>query len=132
MEREDFRQLIVNAIAMVPERIRSKINNVVFLVEEAERRPRRGERGIRHAHLLLGLYHGIPLLKRHQGYSMVVPDTITIFQHPIEELAGDDRVRVKALVTETVLHEIAHHLGFDEREVRQWERKRKTGRKKGI
>lgn len=112
MELAEFEQCITDAIDMVPAHIRAKISNVAFVVD-AEHRGN-----------LLGLYHGIPLIRRNQGYSGVLPDKITIFQKTIEEVAGADPAKIRQTVISTVHHEIAHYFGFNEAEVRRWERKR--------
>ena len=75
--------------------------------------------------MLLGLYEGIPKTKRGAGYFGVLPDKITIFQQPIEELAGHDEKKLKKLIYEVVWHEVGHHLGFDEKEIRALEAKKK-------
>ena len=64
---------------------------------------------------LLGLYHGVPLTHRGAFYS-ALPDRITIFQKPIERLAGEDEDAIREQVRHTVIHEIAHYYGIsDER-----------------
>lgn len=134
MKLAEFEQLITDAIALVPDNIRNHMSNVAFVVEEESRRGRTGERPIHQGSILLGLYEGVPMTRRGVNYSLVLPDKITIFQRPLEELAADDPERLRALVTNTVHHEIGHHLGMDERAVRQWEKarrpkKRPSGRK---
>ncbi len=125
MTREYFEENINAAIASIPEKIRERFNNVAFVVEDAPRPAAATERLVRRGSILLGLYQGVPLTRRGPGYSGVLPDKITIFQQAIEFLAGPDERRIGALIHDVVHHEIAHHLGFSEREVRAWERKRK-------
>ena len=60
---------------------------------------------------------GIPLIRRDSGYNLVPPDRITIFQGPIEQFFRTPEA-IREQVRKTVLHEIAHHFGFDEREIR--------------
>lgn len=110
---EEFETAINDAIAMVPKHIRAGMKNVAFVIDDQQ------------LGNLLGLYHGIPLPQRGQGYSGVLPDTITIYQRTIEAVAGGDVERVKKLITETVHHEIAHYFGFNESKVRQWEKNRR-------
>ncbi|MDQ4099874.1 MAG: metallopeptidase family protein [Chloroflexota bacterium] len=62
---------------------------------------------------LFGLYQGIPLAQRDSNYSLVTPDRITVFQGPLER-AFATREEIREQVRVTVLHELAHHLGFDE------------------
>ena len=125
MARFEFEKLVHDAIAKLPRRIRDAMDNVAFVVEE-EPRPKKAKGiGIRINEALLGLYEGIPRIKRGSGYFGVLPDKITIFQNPIEKLSGGDEKKLKRLVAEVVKHEIGHHLGLDEAELRSIERKRK-------
>jgi len=64
---------------------------------------------------LLGLYEGVPLTERTTHYGLVLPDKITIFQQPIEDMcASEDELRAE--VAHTVVHEFAHFFGIsDER-----------------
>jgi len=75
--------------------------------------------------VLLGLYEGVPKTKRGVNYFGVLPDKITIFQQPIEELAGRDEKKLKKLIYEVVWHEVGHHLGLDEQEIRTLETKKR-------
>jgi predicted Zn-dependent protease with MMP-like domain len=64
---------------------------------------------------VLGLYAGVPIgEKAAAGFSL--PDRITIFQRNIERLAHDpDHLREQLRIT--LLHEIGHHLGWDEHDL---------------
>lgn len=62
---------------------------------------------------LFGLYQGVPLTDRGSAYSLVTPDQITIFVGPLERSAGT-RQELEEQIRITVLHELGHHLGFDE------------------
>lgn len=123
MTREEFERAVEDAILAVPKRLRDRIENVVFVVEN-HRDARPGERGIGSHGTLLGLYHGIPLTRRAGGYSGVLPDKITLFQDTIEAYAGPDPAGIRRQVFSTVHHELAHYFGFSESQVRGWERKR--------
>ena len=74
---------------------------------------------------LLGLYRGIPQTRRTTRYGNVLPDEIVIYREPILEKAraecpdGDRDATVRALVRKTVLHEIGHHFGLSEAELRR-------------
>ena len=65
---------------------------------------------------LLGLYEGIPLTERGNEYTWALPDRITLFRSTIELEARGDPARVRRVVAETVIHEVAHFFGIsDER-----------------
>ncbi len=135
MKKNNFEQLIREAISALPEHGRKAMDNVAFIVEKEVRRPpslklrRAGKKtkeiSIRVNEVLLGLYEGVPKTKRGSNYFGVLPDKITIFQQPIEELAGRDENKLKKLIYEVVWHEVGHHLGFDEKEIRALEAKKR-------
>jgi predicted Zn-dependent protease with MMP-like domain len=70
--------------------------------------------------MLLGLYEGVPLPRRGIDYGVVpvMPDTITLFQNNIESIARSES-DVRRQIRETLIHEIAHHFGMDEDEIRE-------------
>jgi len=51
-----------------------------------------------------------------------LPDKITIFQEPIARISKTEE-DIKELVKIVVWHEIAHHFGFNEKQVRALESK---------
>ena len=95
-----------------------KINNVEVLVKKWPSRHDLNGAGVPHGHTLLGLYSGIPLTERTHNYGMVAPDTITLFQGPIE-LAADSSAQIPDLVRHTVIHELAHHFGISDDRLRE-------------
>lgn len=124
MKRKNFEQLVSEAISALPEQGRKAMDNVVFVVEGKARHKKAKEIGIKVNEVLLGLYEGISKTKRGEGYFGVLPDKITIFQEPIEELGNGKAEEIEKLVREVVWHEVGHHLGFDEEEIRALEAKK--------
>lgn len=102
----------MQAIHDLPKSIQEEIENVEFVLEE-------GESPGGH---LLGLYHGIPHIKRGNFYSWVLPDKITIYKGTIEQYAHG-REDLSFLVRRVVWHEIGHHFGFSESAIRKLEEK---------
>jgi predicted Zn-dependent protease with MMP-like domain len=74
---------------------------------------------------LFGLYEGVPQTKRGNPYALILPDKITIFRLPIEHSTAADPAAIKEIVKNTVWHEVAHHFGMDEQQVRTAERKKR-------
>ena len=68
--------------------------------------------------LLLGLYVGRPRTLRHVEDSGTMPDVIYIFQKPIEEVSQNEVGLIRQVRT-TVLHEIGHHFGMTEEDLRR-------------
>lgn len=123
MTREQFEKLIEEGYEKLPEWVREKISNVAILVENEPSEEERREQGLSDDETLLGLYKGIPLSARGENYGigMTLPDTITLYQLPIEEVAEEDGLPVAQVIAETIWHEFAHHFGMDEHEVRERE-----------
>ncbi len=110
MDPERFEQLVADALDSIPDALGRFMENVAVIVEEwPSRRQLAGRRGT-----LLGLYEGIDLTRRSPlSYAGVMPDRITIFQGPISALARSEEELI-LLVTETVIHEVAHHFGISD------------------
>ena len=129
MNTARFEVLVQKALDSLPEEFASLLDNVMITVEP---RPSHGllrELGLRGGETLFGLYEGIPQTERTTQYGLVPPDRIILFQQPIEESASSEE-EVEEQVYMTLLHEIAHHFGIDDRRLREIEResRRKRGR----
>ena len=103
---------MIEALDGLPPGIQAMLDNVEIVVEDE---PTADDLGPDAApgDTLFGLYQGVPLTERGGGYSMVLPDKISIFQGPLER-AFDSPAEMARQVRITVIHELAHHLGFDE------------------
>ena len=118
IEQNQFEQWVKEAIAALPPVGKKAMENVAFTVEPEVRKGAKNEKPIRKGTLLLGLYEGVPKTKRGPHYYGVLPDKITIFQEAIEKAGRGDPEKIKKIVFDTVWHEVAHHLGFSEEELR--------------
>ncbi|HVV14938.1 MAG TPA: metallopeptidase family protein [Candidatus Paceibacterota bacterium] len=132
MTAQEFEILVAEEFpGAVPEKFRAQIENVAFLVEEQPSADLRREEGLGPHETLLGHYRGIPHTSRGDWYGVggTLPDTITLYRLPIEmeaqELAQrlnlSEEESVRKVIRETIWHEVAHHFGMDEREVRERE-----------
>jgi predicted Zn-dependent protease with MMP-like domain len=111
--RARFEELAASALDGLPEWVHERMENVEIIVEE---RPPRGQPW------LLGLYEGIPLTRRGNGYFGVMPDRITLFRSTIEASAGESEERLRQIVVHTVAHEVAHHFGISDDRLREIDR----------
>ena len=104
VSREQFEELVSEALDTLPPALARLLENVVVVVEDDAPADDPD---------LLGLYSGIPLTERGTWYAGVLPDRITIFRLPT--LAMCETVEdVVEEVEITVVHEIAHHFGIDD------------------
>lgn len=113
MREADFEKLVAEALDELPENIRQKMDNVEIVVEKGSP-----------SGPYLGLYQGVPKTAWGRGFGMRLPDKITIFQAPLERSARSEN-ELKEIVKNVVWHEVAHHFGFSEKQVRELELKRR-------
>ncbi len=121
MDRESFEQLVNRGIELIPEKFRQLMSNITIVIEDYPTIEQIKKAHIPAHKVLLGLYEGIPKTQRDTGYANVLPDKITIFQKAIENASIDPR-EIEKIVTTTVWHEIAHHFGLSEQEIRRIQR----------
>jgi predicted Zn-dependent protease with MMP-like domain len=98
---EDFRALVRAAIDDLPLEFHHALEHVAVVVSDSGRRQR-----------AYGLYQGDTIA---QDY---FHDRIVIFRDTLLRDFGHDPDLLKAQVTRTLRHELAHHLGWDEKGVR--------------
>ena len=123
MEKREFEKLVKESVLDLPENIRQKMENVALCVEVGPTPEQLRRLGTRSGGFLLGLYEGVPKTTYGRGFGMLLPDKITIFQGSIEKFARTPQA-VKKMARNVVRHEIAHHFGLDEKQIRDLERKR--------
>lgn len=123
MDRENFENLVQETLNELPEEFQEKLENMAVVVEEWPTQAQLDSVGIRPPGTLFGLYHGVPKIKRGSHYS-ALPDKISIFAGPILATSTNPEA-IKERIKQVVQHEIAHHFGLSEKEVRSTEMKTK-------
>ncbi len=118
---EDIAELAEHALAAIPARLREHVRGVAILVEEVADDETLAALGIENAWDLTGLYHGVPFGQK-EAAGATEPDMIQLFREPIllEWIeTGEDLFR---LVRVVLIHEIAHHFGFSDKDIEDLER----------
>jgi predicted Zn-dependent protease with MMP-like domain len=123
MRRDDFEKLAKEAWDAIPPEIKQHFANVAIFIQDEPTEEDLEAGDVPPGDTLLGLYQGVPISHRGFGYGMVLPDRVTLFQGPIERSARSRR-DIPQIVYDTLWHELAHHLGMDEDEVREAEKRR--------
>lgn len=113
MNHIDFDAEIRKTLKQLPNELRHHIANVAIVVEEYADAETLDLAGVDDPLDLFGFYHGIPLTERTHDYGLVLPDKISIYRQPILA-AARDVPDARALIAETVRHEIAHYFGIDD------------------
>jgi predicted Zn-dependent protease with MMP-like domain len=120
MTRADFERLVLEAITLIPKRFRREMKNLALVVEPEPSPDLLDEMEIEPPDSLYGLYQGTPLTERTWGYGNTLPDRITLFQRPIEEDCKDED-EIRAVIGETLIHEVGHYFGLSEEEIEEIE-----------
>lgn len=119
---EQFEVIVAQALDELPEKYTSNLDNVAIVYADEPNEHQRQKLKLRCGDSLYGLYEGIPLTKRGAGYSLVLPDKITIFKNTLVQVSRDV-ADLKANVKHTLWHEIAHHFGLGHNRIHELERK---------
>ena len=122
MTRADFERLVVEAVMLIPKRFRREMKNLALVVEDEPGAELLEEMEIEPPDSLFGLYQGTPLPERTWDFGNALPDRITLFQRPIEEDCKDED-EVRAVIGETLIHEVGHYFGLSEEEIEEIEEK---------
>ncbi|MBI2613187.1 MAG: metallopeptidase family protein [Candidatus Levybacteria bacterium] len=117
VDDKKFGELVREALDLLPSEFAEKLNNVAVIVQDNPTDGQLRELGLSKKDVLFGLYRGIPQTKR-GSYSGVLPDKITIFKKAIEAVAKTDE-EIKVKVRDTVIHEIGHHFGLSDEDLKQ-------------
>ena len=120
MTRAQFRTLVDEALASIPQNFRDALQNIAIVIEDEPTAAQLAEVGLDPPDTLLGLYEGTPLTERAWAHGNTLPDKVTLFQGPIEDAADDEDDTVVA-IGETLIHEIGHYFGLSEEEIERIE-----------
>jgi len=113
MTRTEFEDLVESALKKLPRPFRQKLKNIAVVVEDWADDETLEDVGIEPPDTLYGLYRGVDLTQRDSFYGNVLPDTIHIYQGPIEEDCADPE-EMAELVRDVVVHEVGHYFGLDD------------------
>ena len=113
MTRTEFEDLVESALKKLPRPFRQKLKNIAVVVEDWADDEMLEDVGIEPPDTLYGLYRGVDLTRRDSSYGNVLPDTIHIYQGPIEEDCADPE-EMAELVRDVVVHEVGHYFGLDD------------------
>jgi predicted Zn-dependent protease with MMP-like domain len=101
LDDADFEELVRDALDDLPDLLRNALDHVPVVISDKGRR-----------HRAYGLYIGDTAARDNAH------DRIVIFRDTLRRDFGHDPDLLRAQVTRTVRHELAHHVGFDEMGVR--------------
>ena len=110
-----FDDLVRAALADLPEQFLYALENVVIVVNDEPTPEQLSDVHVDHDVELFGLYEGLPLTERGEGYTGL-PDRIVIFRMPLLRSCST-RGEIEEEVRRTVIHELGHHMGLDDHQM---------------
>ncbi len=121
----EFQKIVEKVVKNLPHEFANAIENVDISSEFYPEDYQLTKMHMEHKNgmYLLGLYEGTPLTKR-ANYTDAIPDKITIFMLPLIRISKD-LIQLEKNIESTVIHEVGHHFGLTEKEIREAEKKRR-------
>jgi predicted Zn-dependent protease with MMP-like domain len=115
---EEFCAVVEQVLAQLPEPFHAWLANVTVDVEPDPWPVLYEELEIDLDEPLLGVFEGDAITE--QEYGEHHPNRIVLFQNPIEEISRSEE-EVRYEIRRTVLHELAHHFGYSEEDLDEFE-----------
>lgn len=115
----DLEEMAARALARLPAEVRAACAEIAVRVEDFPDDEMLDELGIEDPFELTGLYDGRALTEKSVFDQPDRPDVIWLFRRPIlEEWVERGDVGLSQLVAHVLVHEIAHHLGWSDEDIR--------------
>jgi len=111
-QHDRFERLVEGALDGLPPEILRLLENVAIVVDDEPSVEQLGEEELDEDETLYGLYEGVPVTEWGADWA-ALPNKITLFRPPLEEDFPDPDSLARE-VRRTVIHELAHHAGFDD------------------
>jgi len=118
VDRAELEALVAEALDGIPAEFARHLENVSVVIEDEPAPALLRDMGLHpDDDTLYGLYQGVPLSERPHDFAGL-PDRIVIYAGPLQrDFPGRSALRRQIRVT--IVHEIAHFFGLDERRVRR-------------
>ena len=116
LSTKEFDAIVEQAIDRIPEEMRQHLENIMISVQKRPSAEMLAELDMGPAETLFGIYWGVPLPERSATAPPLYPDTIILFQEPLEQFCLTREELVEEIEI-TVAHEIAHALGMSDQEL---------------
>lgn len=117
--RGEFDALVRQAFDGLPAPVRTACAGLALRTADFASEEVLDDLGIEDPFELTGLYDGIALTERSVFDQPAQPDAVWIFRRPVlEEWIERGDVGLDALVRHVLVHEIAHHLGWSDEDIR--------------
>ena len=106
LSSREFDRAVERAIGRIPAEIRDRLDNILISVQRRPSRQMSMTLGLDPDDAPFGIYTGVSLAERSEFSPPLYPDTIFIFQEPLED-ACRSIAELEEEIEITVVHEIA-------------------------
>jgi len=113
LSEKAFDAIVQKAIGRIPLEIREHLDNLIISVRKRPSKRMLKEMDLPPDETLLGLFQGVSLTERSVISPPLLPDTILLFQEPIEEMC-ETLEELEEQIEITLVHEVAHFVGMSE------------------
>ncbi|MFH1874140.1 MAG: metallopeptidase family protein [Pseudomonadota bacterium] len=121
MKDTEFRQIVEEGIRRLPPEFQEHLDNVEIIVADYPSSIQQSKMQQKYhssrAFVLLGLYEGVPHGKNSVFSTPSLPARITLFRKSIEQICSTREDMIEQ-INRTLLHEIGHHFGMSDKELR--------------
>lgn len=120
-----FDELLDDVLAELPAELTRHFDEIPLVVEDAPSSEMLDKLGIERPEYLRGLHTGVPLTRRSVHHNTRLPTVITIYRLGICLSATDsggrvDEATLRSEIRRTILHELGHHFGMNEDDLRRY------------
>jgi predicted Zn-dependent protease with MMP-like domain len=113
LSEEEFDAIVKKALRHVPAEIGQHLDNIIISVRKRPSKKMLREMDVPEDDTLFGVFEGVPLIERSVTSPPLFPDSILLFQEPLEA-ACETIEQLEEEIEVTVVHEIAHFVGMSE------------------
>lgn len=115
----DLEELASLAFAGLPAEVQNACDGLLIRVDDFAPDEVLEDLEIADVFELTGLYQGVPLTEKSSSDTLTEPDVVWLFRRPIlDEWVERGDVALADLVRHILVHEIAHHLGWSDDDIR--------------
>jgi len=115
----EFDRIVKKAIRRIPIEIRQHLDNILISVKKRPSFEMIEEMDLADDESLLGLFWGVSLTDQSVISPTLYPDTIFLFQEPLEK-SCETIEELEEQIEITVVHEVGHALGISEKRLAEF------------
>jgi len=113
LSEEEFDRIVRMALDRIPADLSRYLDNLIISVRKRPSRKMLREMNLEVGDALFGLFDGVPLTERSVTSPPLFPDSILLFQEPLEA-ACETLEQLEEEIEVTIVHEVAHFVGMSE------------------